>query len=210
MRHSRPIVAALAVFVLSACAGQTPAASPGSTSTGAAATSIGPRSEPSSSSHAVTSSSEATREPTSSSVSESTAESVFATRPTLSCSNQTALDRSMDVNFVGQSSPVEAAKWFVVQPSVEGFAVSPDAVWTVSGQSETASSSARRVSFWRHFSRPSTRRGVSRAPRGVCRRSNASFAGSKSWQGGTPIDQSTDRHVLYCGSEAGCDSGLFA
>jgi len=43
----------------------------------------------------------------------------------------------MDANFVGQSSPVEAAKWFVVQPWVEGFAVPPDAVWTVSGQSET-------------------------------------------------------------------------
>ena len=138
-KHSRSIVAALAVLVLSACAGQTPNASSTGTSTVAAVTSIVPRTEiTSSSSQVITRSSESTREPTSSSVSKSTAaESVFATRPTLSCANQTALQRSMDANFVGQSSPVEAAKWFVVQPSVEGFAVPPDAVSTVSGQSET-------------------------------------------------------------------------
>ena len=138
MKDSRSIVAAVAVLVLSACAGQTPNAGPGGTSTVAAVTSIVQRTESTGSSSQVTKgSSEPTREPTRSSVSESTAESVFATRPTLSCANQTALQRSMDANFVGQSSPVEAAKWFVVQPSVEGFAVPPDAVWTVSGQSET-------------------------------------------------------------------------
>ena len=43
----------------------------------------------------------------------------------------------MDAKFVGQPSPVEAAKWFVVQPLAQGYDVPPDAVWTVVGQSET-------------------------------------------------------------------------
>lgn len=41
------------------------------------------------------------------------------------------MEMSLDANFVGQASPLEAAKWFVVQPWVEGFNVPPDAVWTV-------------------------------------------------------------------------------
>jgi hypothetical protein len=43
---------------------------------------------------------------------------------------------SLDANFVGQPSPLEAAKWFVVQPWVEGFDVPADAVWTVTATNE--------------------------------------------------------------------------
>jgi hypothetical protein len=37
---------------------------------------------------------------------------------------------------VGQPSALEAAKWFVVQPWVEGFDVPSNAVWVVSGSGE--------------------------------------------------------------------------
>jgi len=43
---------------------------------------------------------------------------------------------SLDANFVGQPSAIEAARWFVDQPHSEGFNVSPDAVWAITGQDE--------------------------------------------------------------------------
>jgi len=43
----------------------------------------------------------------------------------------------MDANFVGQTSPVEAAKWFVIQHWMESDVVPSDAEWTISGQNET-------------------------------------------------------------------------
>lgn len=43
---------------------------------------------------------------------------------------------SLDGNFVGQPSPIEAAQWFVLQPWVDGFNISPDAVWTVTTTSD--------------------------------------------------------------------------
>ena len=108
---------------------------------------------------------------------------------------------------MGQSSPVEAAKWFVVQPSVEGFAVPPDAVSTVSGQSETGGVFLSTEGVLLEAFQSPVNQTWSIAPRGVWRRSNASFAGSKSWQGGAAIDQSTDRRVPYCGYRSGLRFG---
>ena len=38
---------------------------------------------------------------------------------------------SVSPDFVGQATPVEAARWFIVNGDPRGYDLPPDAVWTV-------------------------------------------------------------------------------
>jgi hypothetical protein len=58
-------------------------------------------------------------------------------RPTLGCEEQSWITLSLDANFVGQPSPVEAARWFVVQSWVDGYSHTADAAWAAGPSDES-------------------------------------------------------------------------
>jgi len=60
--------------------------------------------------------------------------------PTLSCAQQSWIKLSLVPDFVGQPSPIEAARWFVVQSWVDGYSHTADAAWTAGPTDELGTS----------------------------------------------------------------------
>lgn len=136
MRHRRLIGVFFAALLLSGCAETPTAAGPGSGSGESAILPSTTLSTPASAAFELSPALRSTASPESDPASSNG--SALTLEPTLDCADQAAMQMSLDANFVGQPSPIQAAQWFVIQPWDDGFNVSPDAVWTVTAAGEGA------------------------------------------------------------------------